>query len=65
MIFQRGTSTFVKTSNNEIYGDNECSQLGIKTDDEQNPPSRVFEDNKGIGKSNINKTKAKSARSIL
>ena len=57
--------TFVKTSNNEIYafGNNEDSQLGIKTKDEnQLTPIRVFEKNEDIWFSNINKSKAKSAR---
>ena len=60
--------SFVKTSNNEIYafGRNDYSQLGIKTEHKkQNTPIRVFEDNEDIWFSNINKSKAKSARSIL
>ena len=68
MIFSNGGyHTFVKTSNNEIYafGYNEYSQLGIKTeDDNQLTPIRVFEDNEDIWFSNINKSKAKSARLI-
>ena len=63
-----GHSTFVKTSNNEIYafGSNNYSQLGIITKDrKQLKPIRVFEDNEDIWFSNINKSKAKSARSIL
>ena len=57
--------TFVKTSNNEIYafGNNKYSQLGIKTqNNRQITPIRVFEDNEDIWFSNINKSKAKSAR---
>ena len=56
---------FVKTSNNEIYafGWNRNAQLGIETDDEyQNFPIRVFDGNEDIWFSNINKSKAKSAR---
>ena len=60
-----GLHSFVKTSNNEIYafGYNEYSQLGIKTENRnQITPIRVFEDNEDIWFSNINKSKAKSAR---
>merc|ERR1711862_1071214 len=67
-ISKGGFHTFVKTSNNEIYafGNNEYTQLGIETEDEhQITPIRVFEDNEDIWFSNINKSKAKSARSIL
>jgi len=67
-ISNGGSHTFVKTSNNEIYafGYNEYSQLGFKTErDEEFTPIRVFEDNEDIWCSNINKSKAKSARSIL
>ena len=66
-VSKGGNHTFVKTSNNEIYafGSNKFSQLGIKTeDDKQLTPIRVFEDNEDIWFSNINKSKAKSARSI-
>ena len=61
----KGNHSFVKTSNNEIYafGYNRCSQLGIKTEDnKQITPIRVFEENEDIWFSNINKSKAKSAR---
>ena len=64
-ISKGGDQTFVKTSNNEIYafGNNEYSQLGIKTENiEQLTPIRVFENNEDIWKSNIPKSKAKSAR---
>ena len=64
-ISKGGWHTFVKTSNNEIYafGNNKYSQLGIKTKhDNQITPIRVFEDNEDIWFSNINKSKAKSAR---
>ena len=64
-ISKGGQYTFVKTSNNEIYafGYNDNSQLGIKTENEkQLTPIRVFEDNEDIWCSNINKSKAKSAR---
>ena len=57
--------TFVKTSNNEIYafGSNEYSQLGIETEHEkQFTPIQVFRENEDIWFSNINKSKAKSAR---
>ena len=67
-ISKGGNHTFVKTSKNEIYsfGNNEFAQLGIKTEhDNQSAPIRVFEDNEDIWFSNINKSKAKSARSIL
>ena len=67
-ISNGGSQTFVKTSDNEIYafGYNKFSQLGIKTDHEkQLTPFRVFEDNQDIWFSNINKSKQKSARSIL
>ena len=54
----------LKHLNNAIYafGWNEYSQLGIKTDGILLTPSRVFEDNEDIWYSNINKSKAKSAR---
>ena len=64
-ISSKGYHTFVKTTNNEIYafGNNYFSQLGIKTEDKkQLTPIRVFEDNEDIWCSNINKSKAKSAR---
>merc|ERR1711982_94498 len=63
-ISKRGNHTFVKTSNNEIYafGRNYYSQLGIKTEHKQLTPIRVFENNEDIWFSNINKSKAKSAR---
>ena len=64
-ISKGGEHTFVKTSNNEIYafGRNYSSQLGIETKDKiQLTPIRVFEDNEDIWFSNINKSKAKSAR---
>ena len=63
-ISNGGLRSFVKTSNNEIYafGNNYFSQLGIKTKDKQITPIRVFEDNEDIWFSNINKSKAKSAR---
>merc|ERR1712137_1527166 len=67
-ISQGGYHTFVKTFDNEIFafGFNKYSQLGIKTEDEnQITPIRVFEDNEDIWFSNINKSKAKSARSVL
>ena len=67
-ISKGGFHIFVKTSNNEIYafGRNAHSQLGIRTEgEEQLTPIRVFEDNEDIWFSNINKSKAKSARSIL
>merc|ERR1711862_1052558 len=67
-ISNGGYHTFLKTSNNEIYafGNNKYSQLGIKTEhDAQITPIRVFEDNEDVWFSNINKKKAKSARSIL
>ena len=64
-ISNGGFHTFVKTSNNEIYafGYNKYSQLGIGTEyEDQITPIRVFEDNEDIWFSNINKSKAKSAR---
>ena len=64
-VSSRGLHTFIKTSCNEVYafGRNIYSQLGIKTeDDNQITPIRVFEDNEDIWFSNINKSKAKSAR---
>ena len=67
-ISSGGNHSFVKTSNNEIYafGYNDYSQLGIKTKDNyQITPIRVFEDNEDIWFSNINKSKQKSARSVL
>merc|ERR1712224_801040 len=67
-ISNGGNHSFIKTSNNEIYafGNNEYSQLGIKIENrKQLTPIRVFEDNEDIWYSNINKSKAKSARSIL
>ena len=67
-ISKGGNHTFVKTSNNEIYafGNNYDSQLGIRTvHKKQMRPIRVFEDNEDIWFSNINKSKAKSARSVM
>ena len=67
-ISKGGNHTFVKTSNNEIYafGKNYNSQLGIKTEHyKQLTPIRVFEENEDIWCSNINKSNAKSARSVL
>ena len=67
-ISTSGNNTFVKISNNEIYafGDNEYSQLGIKTEnDSQRTPIRVFEGNEDIWYSKRIKSKAKSARFIL
>ena len=63
-ISKGGCHTFVKTSNNEIYafGLNELSQLGIDSTENEVVPIRVFEDNEDIWFSNINKSKAKSAR---
>ena len=64
-ISSKGNHTFVKTSENEIYGfgDNSFEQLGTATEDEfQTTPIRVFEGNEDIWFSNINKSKAKSAR---
>merc|ERR1712100_413684 len=65
-ISSRGNHTFVKTSNNEIFafGFNDNSQLGIQIEKDrfQLTPIRVFEDNEDIWFSNINKSKAKSAR---
>ena len=64
-ISKGGTHSFIKTSNNEIYafGLNKFSQLGIKTEhDYQLIPIRVCEGNEDIWFSNINKSKAKSAR---
>merc|ERR1712000_458473 len=64
-ISKGGNHSFIKTSNNEIYafGNNMYSQLGNKTEDMcQLTPIRVFEDNEDIWFSNINKSKAKSAR---
>ena len=65
-ISKGGDHTFVKTLSNEIYafGKNYDSQLGIETEDNLSTPIRVFEDNEDIWCSNINKSKAKSARSI-
>ena len=40
-------------------------QFGIKTNIHELTPIRVFEDNEDIWFSKINKSKAKSARSIL
>merc|ERR1712232_411145 len=64
----KGNRTFVKTLNNEIYafGENRFSTLGVESNGQnQLTPIRVFEDNEDIWFSNINKSKAKSARSIL
>ena len=63
-ISKGGNHCFIKTVSNEIYGFgwNEYSQLGITTDGILLTPSRVFEDNEDIWYSNINKSKAKSAR---
>ena len=67
-ISSGGLHTFVKNSANEIYafGKNNCSQLGIKTEeDEVTNPIMVFEDDSDVWYSNINKPKAKSANSIF
>ena len=66
-ISKGGIHTFVKTSNNEIYafGNNEYSQLGAITNAKQLTPIRVFEGNEAFLYSNIGKSKAKSARSIV
>ena len=64
-ISKGGDHTFVKTSKNEIYafGCSSKSQLGIQTNqNNHSTPIRVFEDNEDIWFSNINKSKAKSAR---
>ena len=64
-VSAKGQQTFIKTVSNEIYafGNNTCLQLGIETEQEnQLTPIRVFEDNEDIWYSNINKSKAKSAR---
>ena len=62
-ISKGGWHTFVKTSNNEIYGfgENISSLLGIKKQ-ERFKTIRVLQDNEDIWCSNINKSKAKSAR---
>ena len=63
-ISKGGFSTFVKTSENEIYafGKNTCTQLGLQTEEEnQLTPIRVFLDNENIWYSN-NILKSKSAR---
>jgi len=63
-----GDTTFIKTASNEVYafGNNEFLQLGQKTEQEyQFTPIRVLIDNEDIWFSNIPKSKAKSARSIL
>ena len=56
--------TLVKTSNNEIYafGDIELTNLGLSEASYTMTPIRVFEGNEDIWYSNINKSKAKSAR---
>ena len=67
-ISKGGNHTFAKTSNNEIYafGYNEYIQLGIKTDEPMlMNPIKVFQDNEYIWSSDIFKSKAKSARSIV
>ena len=66
-ISSGGFHTFVKTINNEIFafGLNTFSQFGKETERNQLTPIRVLEDNEDIWFSNINKSKAKSARSIL
>merc|ERR1712100_692815 len=63
-----GRHTFVKTSNNEIYafGNNKNSQLGIETEvGEQYLPIQVLQGNEDKWYSNINKSRAKSARFIV
>ena len=68
-ISKGGYTTFVKTLNNEIYafGKKDYSQLGLESTSEnriERTPIRVFEDNEDIWFSNINKSKAKSARFV-
>ena len=71
-ISHAANHTFVKTSNNEIcaFGNNNAFLLGINIKDDkqeecQLTPIRVFEGNEDIWSSNINRSKPKSARSIL
>ena len=64
-ISNGGCTTFVKTSNNEIYafGSNTYySKLGTEASTHQLTPIRVLEGREDIWCSNINKSKAKSAR---
>ena len=64
-ISSNGYCTFAKTISNEIYafGRNDYSQTGIKTEDRIIVnPIQVFQNNEDIWRSNINKSKAKSAR---
>ena len=66
-ISKGGKSTFVKTSNNEIYafGDNTYLQLGTETEQSlhQFIPIRILKNNEDIWCSNSHKSNAKSARS--
>ena len=64
-ISSRGYSTFIKTFDHKIYvfGNNDNSQLGIKTSGEyQITPIQVFQANEDIWGSFIGKSKQKSAR---
>ena len=67
-ISSGGNRTFVKTSNNEIYafGNNSYSQLGTITEDEDELiPIRVFQENEDFWYSNTERSKTKSARSVV
>ena len=64
-ISSRGYSTFIKTLDGKIFafGNNEYSQLGIDTsDNEQSTPIQVFKDKEDTWGSFIGKSKQKSAR---
>ena len=68
-ISKGGDHSFVKTSNNEIYafGDNIYHQLSEETKGMtyQTTPIQVLKNNEDIWCSNVYKSKAKSAKSIL
>ena len=67
-ISSNGYHTFVKTSNNEIFGfgNNTTSQIGIETENKlQLIPIQILHDKEDLWcTSNINKSRAKSARFI-
>ena len=63
-ISSKGCHTFVKTYSNQIYsfGLSFTIQIGSEIEDYQFTPMRVFQDNETIWCSNINISRAKSAR---
>ena len=65
-ISSGGNSTFVKTTDNEIYafGSNKFLELGVETNEKQVTPIQILQGNEDIWHSRIYKSTAKSARFI-